>query len=471
MDKVIPKEIWVKIWGQVDFKSRQKLCTLVCKDWFEGIRGSTSLSGQMALNNEQKSLEDINLVLSHWEKLRIVRMSHEMSNDELFQLATHPSLKKIIFPKEFELGIWGKVTKVCFDLKNKSSVTNVENIIELHLENFFDEWHSHKYDSSVRNEVHQPFLKRFKTEDISLESIARMMSNLETLHVSNEYEFHWLAPDKMKYFGGFFRGLQQCKNLSEMILHIDIGEYATFVPNIKKLTIWGRLECDLEDLYWIANFKKLEILKLEMMRLSDKETNVEELTRKMFGKLTNLKSLELDDCSLMYEPDFLMNINEIIPSLETLIMLTGCDLSFPMNIDYLVEVLDSIGNIKHLYIKDYYETLNIRYLVNNQDFGRTLPNNFDEIQVKAIFQTALEIINKKFSFDSTSFEIVDSEYGWTIKKDKEKPPTMTQLCYKCTVKDEEGITCAVAFAEKAKLEKHETKDEQHYSHNFPTHYL
>ena len=169
---------------------------------------------------------------------------------------------------------------------------------------------------------------------------------------------------------------------------------------------------------------------------------------------------------------FLMNINKIIPSLETLIMLTGCDLSFPMNIDYLVEVLDSIGNIKHLYIKDYYETPNIRYLVNNKDFGRTLPNNFDEIQVKAIFQTALEIINKKFSIDSTRLKIVDNEYGWSIEKEKGKAPTMTQLCYKCTAKDEQGKTCTEFFAEKAKLEEHlEHGVKYGYGHSFPHCYL
>ena len=81
MANIIPKEIWVEIWSRVEFRSRQKSCTLVCKDWFEGIRGNASLSGEMTLNNCQKSLEDINLVLSHWEKLRIVRMkSSEMSN-------------------------------------------------------------------------------------------------------------------------------------------------------------------------------------------------------------------------------------------------------------------------------------------------------------------------------------------------------------------------------------------------------
>ena len=134
----IPKEIWVEIWSLVDFRTLQKSCTLVCKDWFGGIRGSTSLSSHMAFNNRQKSIEDINQLLSHWEKLRIVRMSSEMSNDELLQLAPHPSLEKIIFPKKFETGIWGKVTKVCFDLKNKSSeTTSVENIVELHLLNFF----------------------------------------------------------------------------------------------------------------------------------------------------------------------------------------------------------------------------------------------------------------------------------------------------------------------------------------------
>ena len=82
-----PKEIWVKIWSLVDFKTLQKSCTVVCKNWREGIRGNASLSDHMTLNNKQKSLEDINEVLSNWEALKIVRMSREMSNDELLQLA------------------------------------------------------------------------------------------------------------------------------------------------------------------------------------------------------------------------------------------------------------------------------------------------------------------------------------------------------------------------------------------------
>ena len=146
-----PKEIWVKIWSLLDFKTLQKSCTVVCKNWREGIRGNASLSDHMTLNNEQKSLEDINEVLSNWEALKIVRMSSEMSNVELLQLAPHPSLEQIIFPKNYQLGVWGEVTKVCFDLKKH----------ELNLLDFFDE------------EGEGDFVA--PEEDILLEAMARMM--------------------------------------------------------------------------------------------------------------------------------------------------------------------------------------------------------------------------------------------------------------------------------------------------------
>ena len=383
---ILPKEVWVEIWSRVDFRTQQKSCTLVCKYWFEGIRGSTSLSGQMALDNSKKSLKDINLVLSHWEKLRIVRMSSEMSNVELLQLDTHPSLEKIIFPKEFEIGIWGKVTKVCFDLKNKSSeTTSVENIVELHLLNFLESWNWFgEFVMKVPDEAREPFLKRFKTEDISLGPMACMMSNLETLHILDDADYDGIEPGKMKYFACFFQGLQHCKNLSELNLDTYFGDYADYTPNIKKLKVRGNSEFDLEDLEWIVKFEKLEILKLEQFFSKYKETNIEDLTKKMFGQLTYLKSLELDDCSLMYEPGFLINIHKMIPLLETLYMKQNSNLSFPMDANYLVEVLDSIGNIKNLYIdfKDYGVPL---YILNNKDSDRTLTNNLDEDEIKSVF--------------------------------------------------------------------------------------
>jgi hypothetical protein len=94
----------------------------------------------------------------------------------------------------------------------------------------------------IHDEINQLFLKCFKAEeDISMEAMACMILNLETLHVLGNCEFH------------------------------------------------------LEELDWIANLEKLEILKLEWSRFEDMETYIKDFTMKMFGKLTRLKILELND--------------------------------------------------------------------------------------------------------------------------------------------------------------------------------
>ena len=45
----LPREMWIEIWSFLDFKTLQKTCTLVSKTWFEEIRNSTRLSGEMTL--------------------------------------------------------------------------------------------------------------------------------------------------------------------------------------------------------------------------------------------------------------------------------------------------------------------------------------------------------------------------------------------------------------------------------------
>lgn len=186
----------------------------------------------------------------------------------------------------------------------------------------------------------------------------------------------------------------------------------------------------------------------------------------VLGKLTHLKSLVLYDCALMYEHDFLMNIHKIIPSLETLVINnTNLEIPVPMEINYLIEVLDSIGNIKNLTI----ENSDFQYVLNNKEFGRPILKDLNEDQTKAIFERAMDVIIKKFPINSTSFEILDSAYGWSIKKARGKAPTMTKLPYKCTVIDTEeyssGETCINFFAEKAELEEH-TK--WRFGHCFPS---
>ena len=174
----------------------------------------------------------------------------------------------------------------------------------------------------------------------------------------------------------------------------------------------------------------------------------------MFGKLTHLKSLELIECSFMYEPEFLINIHEIIPSLETLIMETDLPLIMPMDINYLIEVLDSIGNVKNLYVQGFFQ-----YRLNNKEFRRYMQNDFNEDQTKVVLERAMEVINKKFPINSTDIKIVDNEYGWIIKK---------ELPYKCVAKNDQGLTCTEFFAEKADLEKHVIEDLRYGRvHRFP----
>ena len=186
----------------------------------------------------------------------------------------------------------------------------------------------------------------------------------------------------------------------------------------------------------------------------------------MLGNLTHLKSLELVECGFMYEPDFLINIHQILPSLETLIMETDLPWIMPMDINYLIKVLESIGNVKNLYINGY----GFQYLLNNKEFRRPVEKYLDEDESIIILDRAMEVINKKFPINSTAFEIVDNESGWSIKKEEGKAPMMAKLPYKCTFQNDcqwMGVfvdTCTRFFTEKEKLEEHMKCQ---YSHRYP----
>ena len=114
-----------------------------------------------------------------------------------------------------------------------------------------------------------------------MEATARMMVNLETLQIFEDGYVSNLSR-KMKYFEPFFHGLQHSQSLFELhSLQTDFAGYAKFTPNIKKLTIKRAYEwLHLEDLDGIENFKKLEILKLELMRFEDKEIDIKDCIKK-----------------------------------------------------------------------------------------------------------------------------------------------------------------------------------------------
>ena len=48
-EKVLPMEIWHKIWENLDFQNRQKICVLVCKTWKCQIRNQPKFSSEVKI--------------------------------------------------------------------------------------------------------------------------------------------------------------------------------------------------------------------------------------------------------------------------------------------------------------------------------------------------------------------------------------------------------------------------------------
>ena len=93
-------------------------------------------SGEMLLKNDKLKVEDVNAVLSHWEKIKVLRLSKKMTLIGV-DLNANPMLRKIIIPVDMtlnELGAWGKVTKIWFDPKHFWNPVKLENVVELQIQ-------------------------------------------------------------------------------------------------------------------------------------------------------------------------------------------------------------------------------------------------------------------------------------------------------------------------------------------------
>ena len=78
-----PIEVWIKIWDFIDFHTLQKKCTIVSKSWFEVIRNTPTLSGEMELKKtiekedgtlETLDADGIDSILSHWPMLKVTSL-------------------------------------------------------------------------------------------------------------------------------------------------------------------------------------------------------------------------------------------------------------------------------------------------------------------------------------------------------------------------------------------------------------
>ena len=160
----------------------------------------------------------------------------------------------------------------------------------------------------------------------------------------------------------------------------------------------GDFNGDFAELLWVPKLKNLTTLVLSDLNIfseSDEEDNFMPFYE---TPMDNVKKLELSGSVVRDVADenstFLIKLSEIFPALHTLIITDGesNDIEWSWNISELESVLNALGSIKNLRISGMRCELKIS-------------DGFDKPMVKSAMQEALEIIEKKFPFDSTEIEI------------------------------------------------------------------
>ena len=285
---------------------------------------------------------------------------------------------------------------VCFDPQDKSNSVGFENITELRF-------------------VYKDDIKFARA---GLEPMG-VMKNLKRLEIT--YYNICSKPT----FQPWFKGFRFSSDLKEVHLNtstnMSLSPFSVwgdlisqYLPQITRLEL-GNLDRNNNtsiDLSWIPKLKNLKILVLSNLNLYQSGP---------FYKtpMANLKRLELDGYS-SENSTFLINLSEIFPALDTLIITKG-----KWKISALEDVLKSLGNFENL------RTTKIKCCLHSSD---------DKQLAKSIMEQALEIIEKKFPVDSTEIEIhadvfqchnlgygrsyVRCHYEMTIIKKKGKEPSL-----------------------------------------------
>jgi hypothetical protein len=161
-------------------------------------------------------------------------------------------------------------------------------------------------------------------------------------------------------------------------------------------------DANLENLFWIQKLRSLKSLVVSDLNIKLKS---DDQGNEPFNEtpMANVKSLELCG-SVFYDQvqypqahlnsTFFIRLPEIFPALHTLTITQSesSDVRWNWDISMLESVLNALGSIKNLKISGMLCKLQI-------------PDGFDKPMVKSVMQEALEIIEKKFPFDSTEMKI------------------------------------------------------------------
>ena len=127
-----PPEVWLRIFGFLDWKSLQEKAVLVCNSWLEMIRGSPKLSGELSLRSDQIIKDDLIAILSRWMELKVLNAVNGDNFDfEGIKFQDYPNIRKIVVLKQlsgenfngfptkspnwFYTVHWFYTSKVCLD--------------------------------------------------------------------------------------------------------------------------------------------------------------------------------------------------------------------------------------------------------------------------------------------------------------------------------------------------------------------
>ena len=156
MADTLPKEMWIHIWSFIDFDTLQKICTEVCKSWLDEIRESAQLSSELQIDNEGLNAEEINEVLFHWPRIKVLELTEEMEDyqtekvyyyEDQIDFKLCPDLRKVIYKNDRKVSFDSldlftnkditiaqfEIMRFWFDPKDEKSQEGPENVLELEI--------------------------------------------------------------------------------------------------------------------------------------------------------------------------------------------------------------------------------------------------------------------------------------------------------------------------------------------------
>ena len=290
--------------------------------------------------------------------------------------------------------------------------------------------------------------------DPSLDLIAKKMTNLEKLsvHFSPEalgYDINIeaksitypLCIEDVNFILPLLNGLQNCQSLHQLEIscnphirfdvdYLDIlGELLEYIsrwcPNISCLKLKANQHNEVyREINWcskIVGFRNLEKLEIDLHLFPDAWDvwDIDDIVGQGLyeNPMTKMKELKLNAIKVFFQSEFLANLHSYFPNLETFNLaklesqgdfeVVVMDVSCWKFIE-LLEVLNSLGSIKNLYLPSLEIVLD--------------PYDFDFCLTGRIFLQALDIIKKRFPLSIGDLKIIEHKHGLVILKEKMKPP-------------------------------------------------